>query len=369
MSGLGFLHQLSLPRLLAVCAALVLTGAGATAIASALTTSDPPPPEPLAVAVHDALAAAPVQGVSAQIQYTNHLFEGANLAGGGGSSSSPLSSPLLTGASGRLWIAQDGRIRIELQSSDGDTEVLIDQRVISALIPSSRGLVLYRFTLRDDHAGSSGPAATQPGSPPSRAQIEADLAHLERHAIVSAAQPGNVAGRPTYTVRLSPREGGSLLGGLALSWDAAYGVPLRGAIYAAGKSAPVVELSATEVSYGPVQQSVFELSPPSGTKVIEPQREGDREAADAGSGRQAPKVRAIGHGVTSILELDAPSDRASATNGSELAGTRKVTVNGAVGHELETALGTVLSFERNGVSHLLLGAVKPIDIAKAAEGR
>src|ERR1700677_49603 len=106
------LRRLPVPSRLLLCGLVVVLGISATALASALSTGPTPPPKPLADAIHDALAGAgseQVQGVSAQIQLTNHLLEGANLASGSGSAAGELSSsPLLTGASGRLWISKEG---------------------------------------------------------------------------------------------------------------------------------------------------------------------------------------------------------------------------------------------------------------------
>ena len=93
---MSYLRHISTRRLLALCAAVVAILAGsAAAIALASGGSGPtPPPKPLAQAVHDALAAPPVDGVTARISFTNHLIDSASLQG---------SDPLLTGAKGRLW--------------------------------------------------------------------------------------------------------------------------------------------------------------------------------------------------------------------------------------------------------------------------
>ena len=71
-----------------------------------------------------------------------------------------------------------------------------------------------------------------------------------KHADLSAAIPSDVAGRAAYTVRVSPKDDGGLVGAAELAWDAANGVPLRAAVYAKGESSPVLELSATESPSG-----------------------------------------------------------------------------------------------------------------------
>src|SRR2546423_348188 len=104
-----FLRRTSTRRLLALCAAGLAVAAAGTAIALAATGGSPTPPaKPLAEAVHDAIAAPAVDGVSARIHFTNHLIDKSSLGEG--------SSPILGGASGRLWAAPDGHLRVELQA-------------------------------------------------------------------------------------------------------------------------------------------------------------------------------------------------------------------------------------------------------------
>ncbi len=86
---------------------------------------------------------------------------------------------------------------------------------------------------------------------------------------LSGATPSDVAGQPAYTLRVSPKEGGSLIGGAELSWDANNGVPLRAAVYSSASSSPVIELASSDVSFGPVASSIFEFTPPPNAKVEE----------------------------------------------------------------------------------------------------
>ena len=103
---------------------------------------------------------------------------------------------------------------------------------------------------------------------PSVARIQSELNRLMGHVNLSGAIPGDIAGRPAYTVRVSPKHDGGLLGSAKLAWDAIRGVPLRFAIYARGSSTPVLELKATHISYGPVKASTFAVLPPAGAKVV-----------------------------------------------------------------------------------------------------
>ncbi|MEA2429552.1 MAG: hypothetical protein QOI19_25, partial [Thermoleophilaceae bacterium] len=69
-----FLRTLSTRRLLALCLSAIAVAAGGTAIALAGGSGPVPPQKPLARAVHDGLTAPQVQGITARVEFTNHLI-------------------------------------------------------------------------------------------------------------------------------------------------------------------------------------------------------------------------------------------------------------------------------------------------------
>jgi outer membrane lipoprotein-sorting protein len=366
----NFLRRLPLSRLLLLCGLVVVLGVSATALASALSTGPTPPPKPLASAIHDALTGTPAEGVSANIQLTDHLLEGANLTSGGdGSASGALtSSPLVTGGSGRMWVSKDGRVRLELQSEKGDTQVLYDGRTVSIYDAASN--TLYRYTVPAHEGGSAPGSTTTPHEAPSVAKIEEAISRLD-HVNVSGATPTDIAGQAAYTVHVSPKESGSLIGGGELSWDAAHGVPLRAAIYSSTSSSPAIELAATSISYGPVAASVFEFTPPSNAKVEEivlPKRHA-KSGGPSTHGGDHPHVSTHGQGITSVAVLQSKSKEDSKqTSSTTEEGLQKVKINGIEASELPTELGTLLSFERSGVRYLLAGAISPAAVEAVAKG-
>jgi outer membrane lipoprotein-sorting protein len=367
-------RRLPLSRVLLLCALVVAIGVSATALASAVGSAPTPAPAPLAVAVHDALTGAPVEGVSAKVRLTDHLLEGANIASGNGEASQFSSSPLLSGASGRLWIAKDGRVRLELQAEKGDTQILYDGHTVQLYDASNN--TLYRYTIPPHQQGSqaapehSGDSQAKDEAP-SVAKIEEAISDLQQHAKVSGATPTDVAGRPAYTVRLSPTEGGSLFGGVELSWDAAHGVPLRAAVYSSTSSSPVLELAASEISYGPVDGSVFSFTPPPGVKTQDVSSSSGtaKSSTPSDHGGGHPKVTVHGHGATAIAVLEGTSSKGSNGSSSPLPESLpKVKINGISAAELATPLGTLLSFERSGVRYLVAGSVSPSAVEAAARG-
>src|SRR3954454_4172809 len=113
------LRTASTRRLVKLVAVLVAPVAGAGSARPARTTAPKPAPKPLDRAVYDALTAKPVAGVTARIKFTNNLLPSGALP-------QDTASPMLTGATGRLWLANDGRVRLELQSDAGDAQIVTD---------------------------------------------------------------------------------------------------------------------------------------------------------------------------------------------------------------------------------------------------
>jgi outer membrane lipoprotein-sorting protein len=352
---MNILRRLPLSRLLLLCALVVGIGASATAIALALGSGEKPPPKPLAQAVHDAVAAPPVEGLSATVTYTNHLLEGANLAAEHGSG--PTSSPLVAGASGRLWIAKDGRARLELKSEKGDTNIVWDGTTVTAYDAAEN--IVYRYTPPKQEGTAGDSSSTDHGETPSVAKIEEGITKLEKHANVSGATPTNVGGQPAYTVRVGPQESGSLIGGAELSFDANTGVPLRAAVYSSTTSSPVIELAADNVSYAPVPDSVFQISPAPGAKIetIELKKSSDKPGTGGSGSGSGPTLTTHGKGITAVQVLET---KAGSGSSSSLESLPKVKLaNGASASELSTALGTVLTFERAGARYIVAGALEP----------
>jgi outer membrane lipoprotein-sorting protein len=383
-----YLRTLSTRSVIFVVVAVAVVAIGGAAIAVAATGGRhaTPPPKPLANALHDALTAPEPSGITARVNFTNNLFPSGALLGN-------VASALMSGASGRLWITNDGRGRIELQSNAGDVQIVWNGTQLTAYDASSN--TVYRIQLPE-----AKPKASAADQPPTLAEISDFLNRLAQHADISTAQPDNVAGRPAYTVSVSPKHDGGLLGEAQLAWDAVQGKPLRAAIYAHGVSQPVLELKATEISFGPVPSADVDVSPPAGAKVVDltpPATLGSKSAgstpvtgldavrAAAGFPVTAPntlvglplrEARLVGgsdshvalllygQGLGGIVVAERKAD-ASPGAGGPLESLPKVSLDGVTGHELATELGTALQWEREGVGYVLAGSL-PAAAAEAA---
>jgi outer membrane lipoprotein-sorting protein len=378
---MSFLRTRSTRSLVLIGVAVIVLAAGGAAIAVAAGGSGPKPaPKALDKAVHDALAAPAPAGITARIVFTNKLFPSGALLGNAGSA-------LMSGASGRLWVTNDGRGRIELQSDAGDAQIVWNKSVLRIYDASAN--TVYKVSLPNHSAGSS-----DHGGPPALSEIDSLLSKLGAHATISAAQPTDVAGRPAYNVSVSPKHDGGLLASAALAWDAERGVPLRISVFAQGSSSPVLELKVTQISYGSVPASDVEVAPPSGTKVADlaaPAGHGKEHAssvtglaalqAHVGFPVKAPKtlvglplqdIRLVqkaalvvyGHGLGAIVVLER---RADAQGGSgPAASLPKVSLDGVTAYELATQLGTVLEWRSNGTAYVLAGSLPPAAAEAAA---
>ncbi|HEY3729601.1 MAG TPA: hypothetical protein VGL51_20705 [Solirubrobacteraceae bacterium] len=409
-----FIRTVSTGRLLASIVGLAVAIAAGTAIAVAASGTGPVPGnQPLASAAHKALAAPAVTGITADISFTNHLIDSSAFTGQN-------VDPILQGATGRLWLSNDHRLRLELQSDNGDAQVVVNKRSFWASDPASH--TVYEGTLPADKAGAKD-KTTAGQAVPTMNQLQRDLNKLRKRVNVSGAIPSDVAGQSAYTVSVSPKHDGGLLGQAQLAWDAIKGVPLRVAVYAKNNATPVLELKATNISYGTVPASDFNVTPPAGSKVVKVSSAGksptDAKAAKiakaakrgARAHHQITGVAAVAQrlpfklvaprklvglprqsvqlmdwggkpaalvsygqnlGGIAVLEQTAPAGKAAnpASGGGVGSGLSlpTVSIRGATGQELDTALGTMVRFTRGGVAYTVIGSVPSTAADAAARG-
>jgi hypothetical protein len=408
-----FLRTAPTGRLLALIGGLVIAIAAGTAIAVAATGNGPvPKAKPLARSLHDALAAKPVKGITADITFTNNLISSDDLPG-------ETADPLLQGTRhGRVWLSDDGRLRIELQGDNGDANLVANKNSFWVSDPMQQ--TVYEGTLPGDKSAAGATKdKTAANGVPTVAQIQSRLTRLMTHVDVGGAQtssPGDVAGRPAYSASVSPKHSGGLLGQAQLAWDAVTGVPLRIAIYARGNPTPVLALSATNISYGQIADSDLNIAPPAGDKVVKVSTAGGHaSAAQTARAARAEAKHAQVNGVAAVARhvpftLGAPAALAGlpreqvslldwggkpaalVTYGMGLGGIAvveqsassqvgapggsgggehglnlpSVSINGASGQELATPLGTVVRFTHGGVAYTVLGSVAPYAAETAA---
>lgn len=400
-----FLRTVSTQRLLAMLAGLIIAVAGGTAIAVAASNGGPVPPrESLAKALHQAESAPAVKGITARIKFTNNLINSSDIQG---------SDPILNGATGRLWLSNDGRLRLELQGDNGDAQVVVNKGSFSIYDPMSK--TVYKGTLPQDSA--SGSQSSTKDTIPTVAQIQKNLNQLMQDWNLVGPTPRNVAGQPAYKVKISPKHDGGLLGQVQLAWDAARGVPLGIAIYSNSSSSPVLELKVTNISYGAVPASDFKVGAPAGAHVVRVSPTSGSAAAKHDHARKRAKAHrevtgpaavqaklpftlaapgslvklprqsvelldwggspaalvTYGQGLGGIAVIEQSASGQSSrqppsSNGGDQQGLSlpTVSINGATAQELSTSLGTVIRYSSGGVQYTVLGSVPAVAAEAAA---
>ncbi len=256
----------------------------------------------------------------------------------------------------------------------------------------------YVFDLPQKTGSSSG--ATAHGVP-TLDEITTFLADLGKHWTVSGAEPSNVAGQEAYTVTVSPTHDGGLLGSAELAWDAVHGTPLKVAVYAQGSSSPVLALEASQISFGsvpdfrhrglaacrrkdrrPVVADLGRLAPARRrrsrasprfrplrrSRSSRPTRSSVCRARMSGSSaRPTPGRCSWSTARGSARSWSSSASRTPAKSGQAgmLDALPSVSLDGVTAHELATQLGTVLSWDRGGVSYILAGSL-PTSAAESA---
>src|SRR5580704_9297024 len=165
--------------MVSIFAAVAAIAAVGAVTALAVGSGSKPPARSLAHAVHDSLAGAPVAGISADVSFTDGLVASTGAATSD-SSGLPSGSPLLSGASGRLWISSDGELRLELQSGKGDTEILVSHD--TAMLEDVATNTVYEVTLpkrsSSGSTGPTGPTSTSGDAVPTVSSIQTALTKL-----------------------------------------------------------------------------------------------------------------------------------------------------------------------------------------------
>jgi hypothetical protein len=377
-------------RLYAVLGAVAILAVGGGIAQAALDRSDngsKPPPKPLGQAVLAALQAPKLEGITANIRVTNNLLPAGSLPKG-------VSSPLAAGGEGRLWLGRDNHLRVDLRTPAGDLQLVYDGKRASLYDESSN--TVYTIPVPADAAKGATDDHDLPFG-----GLQQGLGALMRFWNISDAKPSSTAGRPSYTVRISPKDDGGLLGAAEVAWDAERGVPLRAAVYAQGSSDPVLEVAATKIAYGPVAASdlagtahpdarTVEIDPDelradtaatgvTGVDAVQKRLDFRLSAPDELAGlkrkcvelvrldRENGAVSLYGDGLGTIAVFQYRSKDGRHDGLADL-NLPEINIDGLTGKELATALGTIVSFQREGIVYVVAGLVPPVAAENAARG-
>jgi outer membrane lipoprotein-sorting protein len=204
---------------------------------------------------------------------------------------------------------------------------------------------------------------------PQETQTPAELAHellanIGPSTDVTLGANTNVAGRSAYDLVLTPKATQTLIGSVSVAVDSETGLPLSVDVQARGQKNPAVSVAFTDVSLMAPDASLFDFTPPAGTKVTQQAAPAVRDKTDGKSadGDSAHKRGTVsGSDWTTIVELPAGSVPASVSD-SPLYSQATTAVSG--GRVLSTSLVSVLLTDDGRV---FAGAVPASALQSAAE--
>ena len=272
-----YLRTVSTRRLLALIAGVVAVIAGGTAIAVAAVRQRAQAAARVARRARST-ARSPrrrSRASRARISFTNHLIDSLDLQG---------SDPILSGRQRpTVAVATTGGCGSSCSPTTAtprwSSPTAASGSTTRPRTPAYEGKLPARLRTTDKQTSGNDRIPTIAADPeadqPARAARQPQRRDPVRRRRAARRTP--FASRPSTTAACSGRA--------ELAWDAERGVPLRFAIYARGQRSPVIELKATDISYGTVPSSDFNVSPPSGRQ--------DRHASTSRPARPTrPRTRA-----------------------------------------------------------------------------
>lgn len=413
-----------------VVGTLALGGAAAAiASSSSSDPAEVPPAKPLAEAIHDTLAAPAPDGLTASFSLRNRLIQGGPLPSAEGtlriSGDGRLRADVTAGD--RHWQLGFGDRRLTAYDVEGKTvytgtiPVEIDGalRMLRALKPSPAliemalksatelfsvsgakptnvaGRPAYQLRVAPAHDGGLLGAAEVAWDPTTGLPLRAAVyAHGEAEPVLEAkatdVQVGPVA---ADAVRVAPPKDARVVRIDSLS-GGSHGLPaIPGLANGGGKGDPDKPGDASGHARGilgklgggagsggigivgddghrprslaEVRKAVdFELLAPAELAGLP-----RKDVREVELGGRSGAVVTYGEGLGALIVAQIPSEVADLGGPWTLGRNPKlpeISVDGTTGHELATALGTLLSFERDGVSYTLVGSVPAVAAETAA---
>jgi outer membrane lipoprotein-sorting protein len=281
--------------------AIVATGA---ALAPQFAAAAPTLPPISAQSLLAKVAQSKVTAYSGTVALTTNLGLPAlpDLAGG----ANPLS---LLGGTHTLQVAANGpdRQRIALLDTMSEYDLVHNGSQIW-IYDSSQNTVEHGTASGD--AGTKHEGADKAGEVPLTPQQAAQrlLAAVDPTTKVTVDGTRSVAGRGAYTLVLTPKQKGTLIGRVEIAVDAQNGAPLQVAVYPTGSGTAVFELGFTSVSFSAPSDAQFDFTPPKGATVqqLEQPQEGQGRNHSALSGLPTQgqlNPIPLGTGWLSVVEL------------------------------------------------------------------
>ncbi|HZP51551.1 hypothetical protein [Actinocrinis sp.] len=210
-----------------------------------------------------------------------------------------------------------------------------------------------------DSSQNSVEHATLTGKPDAKARAKGDelgrapltpqqaaqqlLAALSPSTDISVDGTQSVAGRAAYTLVLTPKQSGTLIGKVTVAVDYQNGAPLQVAVYPAGSGTAAFEVGFTSVSFSAPSDAQFNFKAPKGATVQEMAGQA-RESGMSGLSGADLKPQVLGKDWLTVVELhgvdlNAIAHAAGSGSRSSDRGNANGLFNGDVSSYLNTLIG------------------------------
>ena len=210
-----------------------------------------------------------------------------------------------------VWANGIGSFRSQQVTSAGETDLYV-----------SPGSVWYwnSNTLTATNEKASGTAPTESPSV-SNPQLSATsvVDKLSAYSTLSVSGNEMVAGRPAYTLSLTPIASDSLIGVVNIAIDGQTHVPVAIQVFPKGSNTPAASLGFDTLTFAPQPSSIFAFTPPAGAKVVEGGSGAGGTNATSGDGSVSSGTKVVGSGFDSVLVATLSSKQLSALAGIEKA--------------------------------------------------
>jgi outer membrane lipoprotein-sorting protein len=187
-------------------------------------------------------------------------------AGLGGPSGTGGLTDLLAGdQTYKVWHSLDG-VRIANLLPAGERDLVANDT--DAWFWDSQTQTAEHLTYDLTAMQAAAKAQQQTGTPPDPSTLATTIVRrLAPDAGLSVSSTQWVAGQPTYTLVLTPTSATTLVGSVHVALDANNWVPLQLEVFAKGSDTAAIRAGFTSISFGPVDASTFDFTPPAGAHV------------------------------------------------------------------------------------------------------
>jgi outer membrane lipoprotein-sorting protein len=152
-------------------------------------------------------------------------------------------------------------------------------------------------------------ARQETGTPPDPTTLATKIVRrLAPFAGLSVSSTQWVAGEPAYTLVLTPTSSNTLVGSVRVALDANNWVPLELEVFAKGSDTAAIRVGFTSISFGPVDASTFDFTPPAGATVTTTalRKSGEHLAGDTQTHDVGPRTFGTGFDTVLAYPLTSP---------------------------------------------------------------